>query len=311
MGRLKPRPIGYSPELELTFRDKREGGGVRVPGNFGGRVEAQGRHTCVVLVHGFNNNDGEAAAAYDGFRQRHIEQLGADLTDLNRRLGDAFWPGDASWGFFDFFDFGVYPTAVGNARRTAAELREMLLRMPNLLEVDFIGHSLGSRLILETLEQFRAHGDGPRIRRVCLMAAAVPMEMVEPGGKYFDLLNKLAIDGTEILVLHSRQDKVLHLAFGAGQAMAGPDERSSRALGRYGPHPLMPGYGGTMRDRPMSGANHGDYWGHSNNDVSRQASSEAGRFLGLGVTARELVTARTIGAPEPGYGWRPSFDSDV
>src|SRR4051812_3628948 len=148
MGRLKQRPAGYSPFLELVFRQRTEGGGVLDPGKLAGVPDARGRRTCLVMVHGFNNNDGEAAAAYDGFRQRQLEDFGAatDIVALNRRLGDAFWTGDADWGWFDFADFGVYSRAVGYARRTAAELRDLILQLPNLLEVEFIGHSLGCRL---------------------------------------------------------------------------------------------------------------------------------------------------------------------
>ncbi|HET9425597.1 MAG TPA: hypothetical protein VFO55_09510 [Gemmatimonadaceae bacterium] len=310
MGRLKKRPPGYSPFLEFSFRRQREGGGVLSPGRFGGIPEAQARASCVVLVHGFNNNDGEAAIAYDGFRQRQLESFpDIDLTDLNRRLGDAFWTGDADWGWFDLVDFGVYPNAVGHARKTAAELRALLLSMPNLLELDLIGHSLGCRLILETLELFRKHGDGPLVRRVCLMAAAVPMEMLEPGGRYHELLRKLSVEGTRILVLHSRQDTVLHYAFFAGQAMAGPDERSARPLGREGPNPLLPGYRGTLDEMQMGGAKHGDYWGHSNTGIAREAARQAGAFLEIGRAPREIAFTRRLGAAEPGYpAPRTAFD---
>jgi pimeloyl-ACP methyl ester carboxylesterase len=311
MGKLKDRPKWYAPLLEFIFRQRREGGGVLSPGTFGPRGNGQSRTSCLVLVHGFNNNDGEAAIAYDGFRERLLEENPAmSVSDLNRRFGDTFWPGDADWGFFDFVDFGVYSNAVGHARRTAAGLRLELLSMPSLLEADFIGHSLGCRLILETLELFRQNDDGPRIRRVCLMAAAVPMEMLEPGGRYHTLLAKLTADGTRVLILHSRQDVVLHFAFGLGQAMAGPDERSSRPLGRDGPNPLMPGYRANIDEMEMAGAAHGDYWGHSGKDIARESARQAGRFLGIAPARREIVHERATGFSEPGYGWRVGFGGE-
>jgi hypothetical protein len=302
MGRLKKRPVGYAPFLELIFRDRREGGGVLDPAKLGGIAEARNRRACLVMVHGFNNNDGEAAVAYEGFRQRQLEAF-TELSaiDLNRRLADAFWPGDADWGFFDLVDFGVYSRAVGHARLTAARMCELLDSMPSLLEVEFMGHSLGCRIILETLEILRQRRYGPVVRRVCLMAPAVPMEMLEPGGKYHGLLAKLAADGTRMLVLHSREDRVLHLAFGAGQALAGPDERSVRALGREGPSPLLPGYHATLDDRQMSGANHGDYWGHSGTGIARESARIAGRFLEIGRSGREIGVTRNVGFAEPGY----------
>jgi pimeloyl-ACP methyl ester carboxylesterase len=309
MGKLKERPGGYAPFLELVFRERREGGGVLDPGKFAGIPDAQARRTCLVMVHGFNNNDGEAAAAYDGFRQRQLEEAGAaiDIVDLNRRLGDAFWTGDADWGWFDLVDFGVYSQAVGFARRTGPELRDLILKLPNLLEVEFIGHSLGCRLILEALESFREHNDRPAIRRVCLMAAAVPMEMLEPGGRYHDLLADLSNRGTKVLVLHSRQDTVLQYAFSLGQASAGPGERSTRALGREGPNPMLPGYRATLDEMQMAGANHGDYWGHSGRDIARESARQAGRFFELGKSSREVGTRRKGWIPSDGFPARAAF----
>jgi pimeloyl-ACP methyl ester carboxylesterase len=104
--------------------------------------------------------------------------------------------------------------------------------MPQLVEVDFIGHSLGCRVILETLNILRDKARF-RVRHICLMAPAVPSEMLEPDGIYYDLLQSLSTDGTQVRVLRSMHDEVLHFAFPAGQAMAGPDERSSRGLGRF------------------------------------------------------------------------------
>ncbi len=309
MAKLKDRPPGYKPLLEFVLRKKREGGGVLTPGKLGGLADSLNRRACVVMVHGFNNNDGEAAHAYEGFRQRQIEALGASLPELNARLGDAFWPGDADWSWFDFVDFGVYSTAVGQAHATATELTALILGMPSLLEVDFIGHSLGCRVILETLHHLHQSRRGPAVRRVCLMAAAVPMEKLEPGGDFHDLLVGLSAQGTKILVLHSRQDVVLHYAFGAGQALAGPGERSTRALGREGPNPLLPGYRATLDDMQMGGANHGDYWGHSGSGISRESATTAGRFLALGQLKREVGTRRTAGVPSPGFVRRSSFVS--
>ena len=307
MAKLRERPQGYKPLLEIVLRQKREGGRVLSPGKLSGPTDSLNRRSCVVMVHGFNNNDGEAAHAYDGFRKRQIETLGASLDELNARLGDAFWPGDADWSWFDFVDFGVYSAAVGHAHAAATELTALILSMPSLVEIDFIGHSLGCRVILETLHHLRQSGRGPVVRRVCLMAAAVPMEKVEPGGDFHALLADLSANGTKILVLHSRQDVVLHYAFGAGQALAGPGERSSRALGREGPSPLIPGYRATLDDLQMGGANHGDYWGHSGSGISRESAKTAGRFLGLGKPKREVGTVRTIAFAEPGFPRRRAF----
>lgn len=310
MGKRKDRPKGYKPPLQFLLREKDEGGGILSPGKFFDERVAATRVSCVVMVHGFNNTDGEAAYAYDGFRARQVESFGATIDALNARLGDTFWAGDADWGFFDFADFGVYSRAIGRAREAADELVALLKRMPNLVEIEFIGHSLGSRVILETIHRLVAAGSGPRIRRVCLMAAAVPMEKLEPGGDFNGTLATLAANGTEILILHSRQDKVLHYAFALGQAMGGPGERSSRALGRDGPNPLMPGYHGTLDEMQMGGADHGDYWGHSGKPIAREAAKWAGRFFGFDQHGRDIGIARRVGFAETGFPSRRAFGDD-
>jgi hypothetical protein len=308
MGKKKPRPEGYDPPLQFLLRQKEEGGEILSPGRFADDNVAAARMSCVVMVHGFNNTDGEAAYAYDGFRKRQIEAFGASLDRLNASLGDTFWAGDADWGWFDFADFAVYSRAIGHARQAAIELAALLERMPNQIEVEFIAHSLGCRVVMEILHHLVAAGHAPRIRRVCLMAAAVPMEKLEPGGDFSDTLTALAANGTQIFVMHSRQDKVLHFAFPLGQAMGGPGERSSRALGRDGPNPLMAGYHGTLDEMQMAGADHGDYWGHSGTAIARESAKWAGRFLGFDQRGRrEIGVARPVGFAEPGFASREAF----
>lgn len=301
MGRDKKRPAGYSPQLEFNLRKKREGGSLLVPSVFHGNLDAIARRECLVLIHGFNNAEGEAASAYFGFRGRQTEifQPG-DPSSFDRRFGDAFWPGDADWWwFFDKVDFLNYPSAVHTAVKAGEQLASLLFQMPNLERVDFIAHSLGCRIALEAIERIRAR-TSLLIRHVCLMAAAVPSEMLEPGGRYYEMMNELAAESTEIKVLHSKQDMVLHLAFPFGQALAGFNEASGRALGRYGPAPTMPGFGATLTEREISGATHGDYWGHSKSESSILATDVAGRFLSLGDIDRELGIPRVLGAPMEG-----------
>lgn len=292
MGKQKERPKGYRPPLQFLLREKLEGGNILSPGRFFDDKVAATRTSCLIMVHGFNNTDGEAAYAYFGFRNRQIESFGATLEELDSRLGDAFWAGDADWGWFDFADFGVYSRAIGHAHQAANELVAMLGRMSNLVEVDFIGHSLGCRVVMETVHHLVAAGGGPRIGRICLMAAAIPMEKLEPGGDFAGTLTKLAAGGTRIFVMHSRQDRVLHYAFALGQSMAGPGERSSRPLGREGPNPLMPGYHGSLDEMQVGGADHGDYWGHSDKPIAREAAKWAGRFLGFDQRGREIGVSR-------------------
>jgi pimeloyl-ACP methyl ester carboxylesterase len=304
MGRNKQRPKGYAPYLEFDLRRDKEGGDVLVPSVFGGLLSARTRHECLILIHGFNNTDSEAAEAYFGFRNRETQIFGpSDPFTWENRFGDTFWPGDADWwSFFDKLDFLIYPKAVHTTLPAANALATLLWQMPNLERIDLIAHSLGCRVVLEALLLLR-NRPLPAIRRIVLMAAAVPSEMLERGGRFYDLLAELVAAGTTIHVLHSRQDIVLHYAFPPGQLLAGASEASVRALGRDGPTPFMPGSPGMLTEKEIPGAGHGDYWGPSNTDASRMATEEAGRFLALGDIGRQVGVERVIGfsltGPDP------------
>src|SRR6202048_4714441 len=107
MGRNGKRPSDYAPLLQFYLRVKPEGGKLLVPGELRALPDALARRECLVLVHGFNSTDSEAADAYFGFRAREREIFDTgDGTGFDRRFGDTYWPGDADWwSFFDKLDF--------------------------------------------------------------------------------------------------------------------------------------------------------------------------------------------------------------
>jgi len=88
MGKKKPRPAGYNPPLQFLLRQKPEGGDILSPGKFADDRGMPSRRSCVVMVHGFNNTDGEAAYAYFGFRNQQISAFGVSLQELDARLGE-------------------------------------------------------------------------------------------------------------------------------------------------------------------------------------------------------------------------------
>ena len=290
MSRNAARPDGYRPGLELSCRAALEGGAIRDPAQarWAAGVPTT-RLRCTVLVHGYNNNDGEAAQAYLGFRKRGYEEFPALLPGaLETRLADAYWPGDADWpGPLDFLDFLFYPRAVPVAVGTAPVLAAAIRSIPGLVSIDVIAHSLGCRVALQAIGELLA--SGPRVERVCLMAGAVPVEFLQGDGRYEPVLRALLAQGTPVRVLHSRADLVLRFAFPPGQAAA--FEPSLQALGLYGPTPGMPGFGANISERRIPGAGHSDYWGH-NDDPS--AAYDAAEFLKLGEAARVVGKIRII-----------------
>jgi len=285
------RPDDYRPGLSLSLRQKCEGGKltdavIQIPTD----LPATRRH-ATLLVHGFNNDYGEAAVAYLGFRQRQYGQFDKIVPPrLEKRFGDVFWPGDADWGVVDVLDFLVYPLAVTSAKEAGKKLAEYLQSRPNLLRIDFIGHSLGCRLILELIEHLRKKAPH-MIGKVCLMAAAVPIKKVEDGG---DLEMTLAAT-KEALILHSKHDKVLKFAFRISQTMAkGKEGFFPKALGAVGPTPKV---SGKLRHRRIDGARHSDYWGHMKNGVSGIAAVAAGKFMGFGEIERSIESRPAANAP--------------
>jgi pimeloyl-ACP methyl ester carboxylesterase len=297
VSRLTPRPEGYAPGLEVNLRLLSEGGGVRDPADLRGASMELPRERCVLLVHGYNNHDGEAAAAYLGFRERQYGQFPALQPDaLEASFGDAYWPGDADWpGPLDYLDFFFYPAAVCVARDEVPQvLAQAIGRIPGLVTLDVVGHSLGCRVALETLRLLHDTARRPALRRLCLMAAAVPCEFLEAGGRFEPLLRALQADGTAIRVLHSTDDLVLGAAFLFGQPLAGSAEASARALGYRGPPPGMPGVGANVSEKRIPNAGHGDYWGHSGTWAAFIASGEAGAFLALDEQPRTVGTRRPV-----------------
>lgn len=278
----------------FNLREQFEGGELRRPGSVVGDQGVFGRRECLVLVHGFNNHAGEAAVAYTGFRiseSRRFEDLRPEV--LEKLLGDTHWPGDADWqGPLDLLDFLVYPKAVATAREAGPLLGELILKFGMMERIHFIGHSLGCRVVLETLLYLsRKDFSLYRVGGICLMAAAVQTDMVGDGGRFAPLLDSLGAAGVKVLVLHSVKDTVLHFTFGPGQTAAA-EGWFPTALGRFGP---PPGMRGVAFQEAIEGAGHSDYWGWRDNEPSKAATAAAGDFFKLGDRPREHKR-RGIGA---------------
>ncbi len=297
MSRFQGLPQDYDPWLVLSVREAPEGGGLSLEVKCDPPYPPSAARELVILVHGFNNHLGEAGEAYQGFRDRQYPLAGAIPPALEAGLGDFFWPGDADWvGVLDKADFLVYPTAVNTAPLAGQRLAAFVASLPNLVVVHFVGHSLGCRVVLECIKQLSTTRH-PLIRRVVLMAAAVPDFMVTSGGAL-----AAATQATEsVLVLHSTSDLVLHYAFPPGQTIAGHGEGFlPTALGRFGP---PAGMVGRVQSHRIADAGHGDYWGIRGEDVSALSDSVrdvvagyVAESLQLGRLARAVAGARRSGS---------------
>ncbi|WP_342618408.1 alpha/beta hydrolase [Rhodoferax sp. GW822-FHT02A01] len=283
MAKFKGHAPGYFSRviLSLSMRLEFEGGGLRDPGLPHWKNELTiSQPDLVVLVHGFNNNQEEAEVAYLGFRDRQAELLQTNSQRFEDTLTDVFWPGDADWGFLDRLDALCYPKAVGVAKTSAPILADYLMSRTDVLNLYFIGHSMGCRVVLETIEILRSRGHQTPIRKVCLMAAAVPTHEICPGGQ----LSKAFEVPERLRVLFSPADLVLQYAFPLGES-AGGDGLLPVAVGRYGDVPMSPG----KIDRDwIPSAGHSDYWGWNNSKESKIAAQEIADFLSFGAQPNSL-----------------------
>lgn len=228
---------------------------------------------AVLLLHGYNNGEKDARAAYDQFL-RYQPEARAPVVGV-------LWPGDNWTGPL------YYMQAIGVAERTApllaADLHAAAQRWPTY-HLDIIAHSLGTRLALETvqrlLELLRARPvPGLRLGRLVLMAGAVPTAYLDAT---IDTPNTLAdvlprLEG--VMSLYSEKDRVLQWAFPLGQSVVG-ERVLPVALGRRqwgGGNAVLP----PLRQERNAGAGHSDYWGGSsrNKEQLRQAATFIKQFV--------------------------------
>jgi hypothetical protein len=192
-----------------------------------------GKRVCFV-VHGFNvplvagvRSLGPPAAAFEALAGPPLAMPGADL------VVPVVWPGDGFilWSYF---------TAFAHAATVGARFSDFLRSSAfSAASVSFISHSLGARVVLETVRQtLAASGGAPRVpfETAVLMAAAVDDDALDtpafapvagPGGL------------RRIVVLSSMTDTVLSGDFPLGDVVDGVlfagYAADARAMGRFGP----------------------------------------------------------------------------
>lgn len=196
--------------------------------------------TTVIFIHGYNNAHAEARYKYAVFRDLIHQGFGVTTPVI-----EFHWPGNERWGFLSFLS---YPTevqaAIGSGQRLAAWIASLA---PNARLIA-VTHSMGGRVLLETVRTLRAQGAADRLVGACMMAGAVRVDQVAAG-----TLGPITGEAMRWRVLFSGADKVLHYAFPIGQTAA-KDGVFPTAVGRAG-QPLAKW---DSVDSP--GYDHGYYW---------------------------------------------------
>ena len=272
----------------VSFRLSERGGGVR---DFAALSEAglltSGR-PIVFFVHGFNNDLRAASAAY----ARFLPLLGG----VSAQIVGVYWPGDSWAGGANYMQALERVPAIGE--RFARLLHASALGSGRL-DVSFVSHSLGGRLVLETLRALAglvAHRPlaSLAIHRVVFMAGAVPTALLELRRALHGVLR--AFDA-RAMSLYSEADRVLQYAFPLGESLAA-DAFFPTALGRRrwgGAGALQP----PMSQLENPRADHSDYWGSgSRNAASIEHAARAVRgFVPLGgMPAARTVASRSTTA---------------
>lgn len=175
----------------------------------------------IFLVHGFNVNREEGRRGLLDLAHRLAEPQGVGVVAV-------LWPGDSSIGPLSYSFEGR------DADDTAAELLRFIDRaVPEGVPLSFVAHSLGSRVVMETIERLK-NSRFPT-GEVCLMAAAVDDDCLAS-----TVYSAAMVKPRRVAVLSSKKDRVLQLAYPAGdllQAFLFTKDIAGLALGYIGPKP--------------------------------------------------------------------------
>lgn len=191
----------------------------------------RGKRICFVL-HGFNVDLQNGQKSCGPMAQRLSDIANAALAATGADMAvPVLWPGDGFIGW-------SYITAFGHAESTGLRFSDFLASSSFMAaEVSFISHSLGARVVLETVSKCIARFGGRIIFNTAILMAPAVDEAAFDDSKFLPVSGPGGLK--RIVVLSSVQDMVLRYWFAIGDAV----ERAlwwnyksgSRALGRFGP----------------------------------------------------------------------------
>lgn len=208
-----------------------------------------GEPRITFLVHGYNVSRPQG-------RESLLRLARALQPAVHGALAGVLWPGD-HWA-----RAASYPFEGRDADDAGRRLAEFLARdVRRGAELSFVAHSLGARVAMEAIR----HLDPAAfpVRQVCLLAAAIDDFSVAAPRGYRPAVEK----ADRVAVLASRKDRVLRLAYPAGDLLQAFlffwREESGLALGYHGPRPrgahAVPGRVRHEQIPDARESDHGDY----------------------------------------------------
>jgi pimeloyl-ACP methyl ester carboxylesterase len=186
-----------------------------------------GYEQVTFLIHGFNVDEQAGRGS--------LSRLSKDLASEGSAIVFVLWPGDSPIGPLS------YPFTEGyQADDTAVQLARFIEdHISDAIPVNFVAHSLGCRVTLETIQKLHKMAGGDRdtypVNQVCLLAAAADDHSLSRPKKY-----KAAAERTQrVVVLSSVEDTVLKFLYPAGDLLQAFiffwRESFGFALGYHGP----------------------------------------------------------------------------
>lgn len=225
----------------------------------------------MILIHGYNVEVSQARASYADAMSRLAESSPGLARALVGSVWWLHWPGDLKRPTPKelpaelkrqsvarlIASTGSYPWQIESARLGGRLLARFLLdnhRAGQTGPVVLVAHSLGCRLVSETLLQLHSDG-GRQPTEVTLMAAAVPTFMWRSRRRFGELTSI----ASRVSILHSYDDYVLAYTFPIGQTA-----RTLLSREKEGFFPLAVGAVGEPTDlewhRQHTKLGHGEYW---------------------------------------------------
>jgi len=277
----------------ISYRTQSSGGGVLNPPKITPTGALTSSSSLTLLIHGYNCDAEAAQASYVRFLE--LENM---IAPVSANIVGVFWPGDNWEGLF------YYMQSLAHVKQVAPLLAQNIYNAAvslGYLKVDIVAHSMGNRLVLETMDALivllnskKAAGDfsaqGLIINRIVFMAAAVPTEYLEIEKQLRSAIE--FFNGT--MSLYSKADTVLHYGFPLGESLL-REAFFPIALGRK---KWINGSGLTpsLNQQENKGARHSDYWGANSKHTQQlnQAAAYVRSFIDLGSTPARNLSTRSI-----------------